>query len=135
MERSPYPACTTSTKKFANSPSSTADSNGLGPGLSLSLTFPEILSCKVDFGTPCFLVACKIGVFSSVTSFIAASISLSVHCLRFLPQISVSTPGGADFVRVLPRLLLLFFGSKGWNGVQDLNDTVSGDAPTAVAMA
>ena len=89
----------------------------------------------MDFGTPCFLAAHKVGMFSSVTAFIAASISLSVHCLRFLPQISVLTAGGADSVRGLPCLLLLFFGSKGWNDVRDLNDTVSGDAPTTIAMA
>ena len=42
----PYPVWGTSTKKFVNSFSSVADSNGLGPSLSPWDTFPEILSCN-----------------------------------------------------------------------------------------
>ena len=37
--------------------------NGLGPGLSLCLTFPEIQSCKEDFGIPCLLKAHNGGIY------------------------------------------------------------------------
>ena len=80
-------------------------------------TYPEILSCKVDFGTPYFIAACKIGVFSSVTDFIAASISLSIHCFRFCLHLSVFITASVDLVRGLPHFLLLLFGNK---GIRDL---------------
>jgi len=44
----PIPSLTNFYQKVANSFSSTADSNGLGSGLSPRDTFPEILSCNVN---------------------------------------------------------------------------------------
>jgi len=77
----------------------------LGPDSSPWHTLPEIRSCKVDFGTPYLLAAPEKGVFSSITDFIAASITLLLHHFYFLSHFSTLTEAGADFDRGLPHFL------------------------------
>ena len=94
----------TSTRRFESSSSSAGDNNWFGPSLSPLVTFPEIWSCSVNFGMPCISAAHEIGVFSSITDFIAAIIASLVHCFLFLTSFSTFMVAGTDLGRGLPML-------------------------------